>query len=111
MESYTLTACNIQDKGSRGIAIYCKTNIRAEETRRNFPFKEAVWVEVDTSLREKLLLHRSPNSSGNNNEEMWFLLGNIKDEEEKCGQIVLIGDFNMPYIDWRNWISRGDGNF
>ena len=50
------------------------------------------------SLRQWDFLYRSPNSSNENNEKLLNVMSKI--EEMRGRNILLMGDFNFPEIDW-----------
>lgn len=60
-------------------------------------------MEVNLDKGDRMLIcciYRSPNSNENNNNDLLLLLEEISDK--KYPQIVLLGDFNLPMIDWNS---------
>ena len=94
---------NIDDKScKRGLAIYTKNSI--ETTRitsdHHNTLIESIWCEVYTNKSDKLLvgcIYLSPNSSTENNS----VLNNvILQTSQEHRNLLLVGDFNFPEIDW-----------
>lgn len=49
-------------------------------------------------------IYRSPNSSQENNTQMCSLINDIC---KKQGNTLILGDFNLPHIDWKTWNTTG----
>ena len=65
--------------------------------------QESIWISIKTHDKINRLygcIYRSPNSSNINNEN---LLSNLKWASENFTEIILIGDFNIPQINWLNY--------
>ena len=54
-------------------------------------------------------IYKSPSSSPENLDELNKLLTTVS-KEKKFSHIMVIGDFNFPKIDWKNWLTKGDKN-
>lgn len=97
-----------EDSGGRGIAIYAANNLSTEEVVINSSFKEHLILEVELSNHRKLVIgavYRSPSSTDENNEriaELFKLTNEIKNAE-----ILLVGDFNYPGINWSSREATG----
>ena len=71
-------------------------------------FSEVVRIKIKTTAKERLLigcLYRSPNSSTENNTE---ILETLYWGWKIYCKIILVGDFNMPKINWEHSTLRGD---
>ena len=67
---------------------------------------DSCWVVVNTRNNIKRLygcIYRSPNSSSENNNK---LLDNIKWAKENFTEIILLADFNLPFVDWNSVTSN-----
>ena len=52
-------------------------------------------------------IYKSPSSSPENLDELNKLLIMVS-KEKKFSHIMVMGDFNFPKIDWKNWLTKGD---
>ena len=105
--NYDVIEHNIEDTG-RGIAILARNNIHAETAQdiKTDGFKEAVFVKV-ISAKSNLLIgvvYRSPNSGTENSVALSTMLDDLCRKERN---MVLIGDFNHPSIDWSSTVANG----
>ena len=69
----------------------------------DIPFIEYIAMSIELNQREKLLainMYRSPNSDDANNESLNKLLLKVA-EENKYDYVLLAGDGNFRYINWR----------
>jgi len=90
----------------RGVVMYIANHLQAirEDKLTESEHEEQVWCTIKTRRGEKILLgtvYHSPNSSPQNHEYLRSLI------QDSCSQeydnIVIMGDFNMPGIDWEAW--------
>ena len=90
---------NDTEKGrGAGIVIYVKKTINAREIEEKTDFNQSASIEIKNGS-ENVILHvvyRSPNSSKKNDEDLCQWVGKMR------GPNVIIGDFNLPDIDWHN---------
>jgi len=98
---------------SRGVVIYIKENIPADESKfmGNLPFKESTWCELRINSNEKLLLgaiYKSPNSDQQNHEHLLSMLS--QDYLKEFKNVIVVGDFNFPGIDWENYTTTHSEN-
>ena len=73
-------------------------------------FGESVWSIVKLNDDINLLVgvvYRSPNSENNNNEKLLKLLALIRNKV-KITNVLIMGDFNLPEIDYNNYVVEGD---
>ena len=83
-----------------GVLIFARANISFKEVYSPHPMEDASWIEVKTSNSASRLygcVYRSPNSSSVNNE---LLLKNLEWANTNFKEIVILGDFNLPTINW-----------
>ena len=70
-------------------------------------FQENIFVNIKLQDNTKLLLgniYRSPQSDIHNDIELFNLISKVS--SLNISQFVLVGDFNLPDIDWNNWSSN-----
>ena len=92
------------DEGKcRGLLIYCKIGLKASEFngKEFYTFIEAAGVSIPLGNTELkiVLVYRPPRApfneeDGNNTASLCKLL------DELTGEVVVIGDFNLPEVDW-----------
>jgi hypothetical protein len=51
-------------------------------------------------------IYKSPSSSPENLDELNKPLITVS-KEKKFSHIMVMGDFNFPKIDWKNWLTKG----
>ena len=102
IDNYTLYRSNVMEN-SRGLAIYVKetlsSTINVELT--DHLFSESVWVNLRLNNKDTMLIggiYRSPNSSIENSDLLLDLLQKTKDA--KFSNVLILGDFNLPEINW-----------
>ena len=87
----------------RGIILYIKHNYTNTVQEIQTKFQEYLSVEITSSTGSVIsvcLIYRSPNSSQQNNK---LLLKSISDFCAHSGNnAFILGDFNLPKIDWAN---------
>ena len=93
--------------GKRGLAIYVREDMQCREVRfSNQDFNESMWLEITIWKEGTLLIgaiYRSPGSHTNNNEALCKIMHTVT--SERYGQVVIVGDFNLPNIDWESKMS------
>ncbi|KAL8594440.1 hypothetical protein ACOMHN_018148 [Nucella lapillus] len=107
IEGYELFHTLEQD--GRGICLLIHKDLKPVVCDRvdTSAFREALFVECTTAGNSSLLvglIYRSPSSSHENTSELNALLG--KATEAATQDLLLIGDFNFPSIDWKQEISE-----
>ena len=99
--------------GMRGIAMYVRDSIPAQQVNLSdteSKINESVWCEVNLENKEKLLIgtmYRSPSSSDTNNDNFNQLFKNMILDRKN---VLIMGDFNHPEINWLNGISPANEN-
>ena len=89
-----------------GVAIYVKNNISCHELNPPNKAEDSTWLIMNTFNNIKRVygcIYRSPNSSPDNNSK---ILENMRWINELCNEIVLVGDFNLPTINWETLTSH-----
>lgn len=89
-------------KARGGTCIYIKTGLSYSEVHPPNPVNESSWITVMTGNNRKRLyacIYRSPNSNSENN---YNLLENLAWANRSFNEVVVVGDFNFPEINWNN---------
>ena len=112
IDNYTLYTSSIKDN-SRGVAIYVVNSLSSTLNLNltEYSYSESVWVNIRLENRDSLLIggiYRSPQSSDENNKLLFDLLNKLK--EETYSNIIIMGDFNMPEINWELWTTSRSEN-
>ena len=99
---------NDQKDNKRGVALYINQNLKAEEIYFETDFQENKWMKVKLKRNDKLLIgciYRSLNSTEDNTNKLNELLLKISSKREFT-HLLIMGDFNLPKLDWANWTSK-----
>ena len=95
---------NDLDKYLRGIILYIEKNNEFSIIENNIAFIEHIIIKIKMVNKIDLLLcviYRSPNSSDENNKLMFDIFDYLYNSS---GNVMFVGDFNLPGIDWNDWI-------
>ena len=112
MEGCELFLNELTSFSKRDAAIYINKKLKSEEIQFNVKFEESVWAQIRLNNNDMLLLgciYKSPSSSPENLDELNKLLTTVS-KEKKFSHIMVMGDFNFPKIDWKNWSTKVDKN-
>ena len=95
----------------RGVLIYVTKEIHSsrESDLSEMDYEEHVWCTIQRNRQHPLLIgciYHSPNST----EENFRNLINIiqKSSEKNDRDMIIVGDFNRPHIDWKTWNGRSN---
>ena len=86
-------------------------NLSSCQIELDHDFSEVMFVKININNNDTLTLgafYRSPSSSKANDNELFTLLDKLKDVIRD--KLLLIGDFNMPNINWSNCTTNNDFN-
>lgn len=111
INGYNIYSSGLTEDGKRGIIIYCRTNLKVNEIVITDDFSECLAIEIKLDRKESIYLYsmyRSPNSGEQNNRNLNDLIKNIVGENQ--GNILIVGDFNYPEIDWQSNLSSSNPN-
>ena len=101
-------------KHRRGVAIYIKQNLKACESDIHCQdFEECVWCDLDTAAGKVLIgcIYRSPSSSMENDELLQQLIHRAADCKHNYIHVVILGDFNIPEVNWDSNSVTGSSKF
>ena len=94
-----LLTANLQE--GRGVILYVKSDLFAEQAYFESDFQEAVWCRVKLKNRDTLLvgcIYRRPNSTEANFQHLKTLMSCCRDTHYT--NKLLMGDFNFKEINW-----------
>ena len=100
---YNISQINVDKKQGRGIIIYTETQISVNEITPKIIADEYLGIDLKLKNNTKMLIsaiYRSPNSSEENNKKILELINEIDDS--KYDHKIIVGDFNLPKIDWNS---------
>ncbi len=93
----------------RGISIYISDDMSSSTKETSMEMgAESVWVNItntDQSITKVGCVYRSPNSSDETNDK---LCQSMRSFEEEDNNLIIMGDFNHPEIDWINTLCQKD---
>ena len=72
-------------------------------------YEESIFIQINLNRRDKLLvgcLYRSESGTEDNNSNLRKLIREAT--AMSYSHILLMGDFNYPDINWKNWTSKTD---
>jgi len=101
----------LQRRGG-GVVLYVKDSLRPRQSSKleASEFEELVWCTIDLADSPLLVgvCYRSTSSSDDNNDKLLELL-QIAADESKSSQLLLMGDFNYPEINYNDYtVTTGD---
>ena len=99
ISGYTMLTSGFYEKGKRGIIAYIDNNLSGTEIVIKSKFQEYICFKItrDKLSTNFLLIYRCPNSIGENNDQLIILLEGFM---KLKGQKIIVGDFNLPQINW-----------
>ena len=100
---------NITTNIGRGILLYVHKQLQAKEVVMKTEFQEAIFVELNLNDKDKLLvgcIYRSESGTEENNRNLSAM---IREATSKSySHILMMGDFNYPDINWKNWMTKSE---
>ena len=100
---YNMFTLNIGKNNCRGIIIYVKVNIVADEFKVNSNFSECLFIQIKLVCSTTLTVeafYRSPTGSTSNDKELIDLMKKIN--TVISGRFILLDDFTLSSIIWSN---------
>ena len=83
----------------------------AEEVKVITKFQESIWISIKLNAKDKVIVgcaYKSPSSKQENLDELKSLMRNVSQMDKEYSHILIMGDFNYPKINWKQWTSSGD---
>ena len=101
---YNIYSNNLSSN-NRGIIVYVSQNLSCKLLNVNIDFSEFLLLEIEGfNVCNKTtigVIYRSPSSNSDNDLNMYKLINSICQDNKN--NLILVGDFNWPYIDWNTW--------
>jgi len=97
---------NDLNTNSRGIINYVSQDLTCKQIDFNNNFSEFSVLEIACKENTKLTIgvcYRSPSSKEDNDIKLFDLINHLC--MSKGGNLLLLGDFNWPNINWSSWTS------
>jgi hypothetical protein len=96
---------NIDTKEGRGLILYINNTLDTTETHMETNFQENLFVKIKLNQTDRLLVglvYRSPsNRTSEYNDKLCSLISEAT--SKGYSHILIMGNFNYPYIVWENW--------
>ena len=104
--NFRMYPCNVGIPGWRGVATYVHSSIAASvsEVEVDRSVKENVWISLKLRTGDNLLfgnVYRSPNSTEENSSLINTTIRNLCEDRTKYTHQCIVGDMNLPDINWR----------
>ena len=93
----------------RGIQLYVKDCIPITQLHLQSNFREYIAIKIRLRNNDSLIIcniYRSPNSTPENNDELLCLIDELASLNSTY--TILLGDYNLPNIDWNNPTRQGN---
>ena len=102
-ELYKLFRCDRNDRTGGGVAMFCKHAFNPVQIiiPEHLSTVEAICVDLKIHSNPRILcIYRPPNCTNQYHENMCHVISHCA---RNCDNIVMIGDFNLPLIQWSNF--------
>ena len=106
---YNIIPLNLENDTGRGMLLYTHSHLEAKEVKLKTKFEENTFASIKLNQQDSLLIgliYRSDSGSPDNNCHLRDLITEARNLAHS--HLLLMGDFNYPDIDWRNWSTKGD---
>ena len=106
LDGYELFVNNLTKGKGRGVAIYVHKSMEASIYELKNQIEDSLFLEIKMNNSDNLIIgciYRSPTYCRVENKKFLEMSKNIKDI--KCSHLLLLGDFNLPKINWMDWES------
>lgn len=107
IEGYNTFTSGINEDKKRGILILVNNDLDASPLNIDSNFSEMLWIKLKLNHSDVLSLgcvYRSPNSTQENSEKLNQLMRDVG--KIKSTHILVLGDFNLPKINWTTYDSN-----
>ena len=106
IDNYNAIHNSLEKNNERGIIIYLHKSIEANTINIKEPSKESIWLEVELHNKDTLLIgcvYRSPSNTSEQNNDFIAMMRTMTQTHHS--HKLIMGDFNLPRIDWEIWES------
>jgi exonuclease III len=110
IDGYDLFIVESGGTAIRGVAIFVRKELLAEEVKVITTFQESIWISIKLNAKDKVIVgcaYKSPSSKQENLDELKSLMRNVSYMDKEYSHILIMGDFNYPKINWKQWTSSG----
>ena len=83
----------------RGVAIYVRKELMAEEVKVISKFQESIWISIKLNVKDKVIVgcaYNSPNSKHENLDELKSLMRNVSQMDKEYSNVLIMEDFQLP---------------
>ena len=97
IDGYDLFVVESGEAAMREVGIYVRKELLAEEVKVTTKFQESIWISIKLNVKDKVIVgcvYKSPSSKQEN-------------LDKEYSHILIMGDFNYPKINWKQWTSSG----
>ena len=104
--NYNLHYNSLERNDERGIAFYIHNTIDANQVHPKSIARESIWLEIELKNQDKLLagcVYRSPSNTKEQNNDFIQMMREMT--QHQYSHTLIMGDFNLPKIDWNIWES------
>eukprot|EP00111_Clytia_hemisphaerica_P015044 TCONS_00044288-protein len=113
MKDYkVVNSTNTDNNKGRGIVILTHSSIDhlVADIESPVEFEETCIIEIRLAKKDKLVfacIYRSPTKQANSHENNSMLNSLLKSlsQDKRYSHKCIVGDFNLPTIDWENWTT------
>ena len=101
INDYNLFITNLLNKDYRGIAVYVDNKVQSMQLDDVTTFNENILLKITNNNKDIIIccIYRSPNSDLINDMKLYQIINRVTD---KYKNVIIIGDFNYPHINWTN---------
>jgi hypothetical protein len=108
-----MAARELTAASSVGIAVYVHNTLQASvlDCDEEDCGEEVLWLSIRLTTYSDLRLgcfYRSPNSTEHNDSTLWDSLRTVSSHSP--GHFLVMGDFNLPDINWETWQTTDNNN-
>ena len=111
LPGFRLFRRNIESSTGRGVILYIHNSLVASEVQIFEDYEESVWGEIALHGSDRLLIgvvYRSNSGSEENNDKLLSMFRSIS--SLSYSHVLLMGDFNLPGIDWSTFTTSHSTN-
>ncbi|XP_065684329.1 uncharacterized protein LOC124817823 [Hydra vulgaris] len=91
-----------------GVAIYCRHDIKSKQVAITQNNNDVDIICVDILKLRLITCYRPPSYSKIDFDYLVSMMSIINDLCDSVSQFIIVGDFNLPKIDWLNYISPNE---